>query len=37
LHYFEAGDYRPALRYATAAARRAEGIYAYVEAAGLYA
>jgi tetratricopeptide (TPR) repeat protein len=36
LHYFEAGDYRPALRYATAAARRAEGIYAYVEAAGLY-
>ena len=36
LHYFEAGDYRPALRYATAAARRAEAIYAYVEAAGLY-
>ena len=37
LHYFEAGEYRPALRYATAAAKRAAGIYAYVEAAGLYA
>ena len=36
LHYFEAGDYRQAWRYAIAAARRAEGIYAYVEAAGLY-
>ena len=36
LHYFEAGDHRPALRYATAAARRAEAIYAYVEAARLY-
>ena len=36
LHYFEAGEYRPALRYATAAAKRAEGIYAYVEAAELY-
>ena len=37
LHYFEAADFRAALRYATAAARRAEKIYAYVEAAGLYA
>ena len=36
LHYFEAGEYRPAWHYATAAARRAEGVYAYVEAAGLY-
>ena len=36
LHYFEAGEYRPAWRYATAAAKRAEGVYAYVEAAGLY-
>jgi len=36
LHYFEATDFRSALRYANAAARRAEGIYAYVEAAGLY-
>jgi len=37
LHYFEAGEYRPAWRYATAAAKRAAGVYAYVEAAGLYA
>ena len=37
LHYFEAGEYRPAWHYATAAATRAEGMYAYVEAAGLYA
>ncbi len=37
LHYFEAGDYQPAWQYATAAAKRAEGVYAYVEAAGLYA
>jgi class 3 adenylate cyclase/tetratricopeptide (TPR) repeat protein len=37
LHYFEAGEYRPAWRYATAAAKHAEGVYAYVEAAGLYA
>ncbi|OLE18068.1 MAG: hypothetical protein AUG50_07080 [Betaproteobacteria bacterium 13_1_20CM_3_63_8] len=36
LHYLEAGEYRSAWRYATAAARRAEGVYAYVEAAGLY-
>jgi len=37
LHYFEAGEFRPAFRYATVAAKRAEGVYAYVEAAGLYA
>ncbi len=37
LHYFEAGEFRPAWRYATAAAKRAEDVYAYVEAAGLYA
>lgn len=37
LHYFEAGEYRQAWRYVTAAAKRAEGVYAYVEAAGLYA
>ena len=37
LHYFEAGEYQPAWRYATAAAKRAQGAYAYVEAAGLYA
>jgi tetratricopeptide (TPR) repeat protein len=37
LHYFEAGQYQPALRYATAAAKRAESAYADVEAAGLYA
>ena len=37
LHYFEAGEFRPALRYATTAAERAAGVYAYVEAAGLYA
>ena len=37
LHYFEAGEFRPAWRYATAAAKRAAGVYAYVEAAGLYA
>jgi tetratricopeptide (TPR) repeat protein len=36
LHYFEAGDYEPAWRYATSAAKRAEGAYANVEAAGLY-
>lgn len=36
LHFFEAGEYQPAWRYATAAARRAESAYAYVEAAGLY-
>ena len=37
LHYFEAGEYQPAWRYGTAAAKRAAGAYAYVEAAGLYA
>lgn len=37
LHYFEAGEFRPAWRYATLAARRAEGDYAYIEAAKLYA
>ncbi len=36
LHYFEAGEYQPAFRYATAAANRAEGSYAHVEAAKLY-
>ncbi len=36
LHYFEAGEYRPAWQYAKAAAKRAEGVYAYVEAARLY-
>ena len=36
LHYFEAGEYRPAWRYATVAAKRADGDYAYVEAAKLY-
>jgi class 3 adenylate cyclase/tetratricopeptide (TPR) repeat protein len=37
LHYFEAGEYQPAWRYSTAAAKRAESAYAFVEAAGLYA
>ncbi|CAG0958333.1 adenylate cyclase 10 [Burkholderiales bacterium] len=37
LHYFVAGDHEPARRYATVAAKRAEDVYAYVEAAGLYA
>ena len=37
LHYVEAGEYRPAWQYATAAAKRAEAVYAYVEAASLYA
>ena len=36
LHYHVAGEYRPARRYASVAARRAEGAYAYIEAAGLY-
>ncbi|MEO8675279.1 MAG: adenylate/guanylate cyclase domain-containing protein [Casimicrobiaceae bacterium] len=36
LHYFEASEYRPAWRYATLAAKRAEGDYAYIEAAKLY-
>ena len=37
LHYFEAGEYRSAWRYAIAAAKRAEAVYAYVETAGLLA
>jgi len=37
LHYLVAGEYDPAWRYASVAAKRAEGAYAYVEAAGLYA
>jgi tetratricopeptide (TPR) repeat protein len=37
LHYFEAGEYEPAWRYAMAAAKRAASAYADVEAAGLYA
>ena len=37
LHYLEAGEYREAWQYAKAAAKRAESVYAYVEAAGLYA
>jgi class 3 adenylate cyclase/tetratricopeptide (TPR) repeat protein len=36
LHYFEAGEYPSAWRYAKVAAERAESAYAYVEAAGLY-
>ena len=36
LHYFEAGEYRPAWRYGLAAAKRAESAYANVEAAGFY-
>jgi len=36
LHYFEAGEYRPAWQYAAAAAKRADAVYAYVEAARLY-
>ena len=37
LHCYEAGDYQEAWRYAALAARRAQAVYAYVEAAGLYA
>ena len=37
LHYFVAGEYGPAWRYATMAGRRAHDVFAYVEAAGLYA
>jgi len=37
LHYLVAGEYHPAWRYASEAGRRAEGAFAYVEAAGLYA
>jgi len=36
LHYLEAGAYPEARRYAIAAARRAEAVYANVEAAGFY-
>ena len=36
LHYFEAGEYRSSLRYATIAGKRAEAAYAYVEAARLH-
>jgi class 3 adenylate cyclase/tetratricopeptide (TPR) repeat protein len=37
LHYHVAGEHEPARRYAIVAARRAEDVYAYVEAAGFYA
>ena len=37
LHYFEAGEFQPAWRYATVAAKRADAVYAYIEAANLYA
>ncbi|HEY8243757.1 MAG TPA: AAA family ATPase [Casimicrobiaceae bacterium] len=36
LHYHVAGEFEPARRYATIAARRAEDVFAYVEAAGFY-
>ena len=36
LHYFEAGEYASAWRFAAIAGKRAQDIYAYVEAAGLY-
>jgi len=36
LHYLEAGEFQPAWRYATAAAKRAEAVYAFIEAASLY-
>ncbi len=36
LHYLVAGEYRPAWRYASVAARRAQAAYGYVEAAALY-
>src|SRR5205814_9330812 len=36
LHYFEAAEYKATWRYAMVAAKRAEGAYANVEAAGLY-
>ena len=36
LHYLAAGEQKPAFRYAKVAAKRAEGVYAYVEAASLY-
>ncbi|MBK6396613.1 MAG: AAA family ATPase [Betaproteobacteria bacterium] len=37
LHHFVAGEHEPARRYATIAAKRAEDVYAYVEAARFYA
>jgi len=37
LHYFLAGDNRSAWKYATIAGKRADSVYAYVEAAGYYA
>ena len=37
LHYLTATEYPPAFRYAQVAAKRAKGMYAYVEAAALYA
>jgi predicted ATPase len=37
LHYLVAGDNRSAFRYANVAGKRAVGVYAYVEAARLYA
>ena len=36
LHYFEAHAFRPAWQYAAAAGRRAQDVYAYVEATELY-
>jgi len=36
LHYLAAGEQKPAFRYANVAAKRAEAVYAYVEAASLY-
>jgi len=36
LHYVIAGEYQPAWRYATLAGKRAEGVYAYMEATRLY-
>lgn len=36
LHYFVAGEYGSAWRYAALGAKHAEEVYAYVEAAGLY-
>ena len=36
MHYFVAHEFRPAWRYASAAARHAHEVYAYVEAAELY-
>lgn len=36
LHYLEAGEYRPAWRYAKIAAERAEAVFAHIDAAHLY-